>query len=256
MRKPRITGAGATLAAIAALGLAGCGSSTHHTTTTTAHHSNGCPSGSFRGADGECINPNQEAQTAGQYAQSATTPAPPPPPSCTATGFSGSSCTASGGTVFKLAHGSGTLHLPGLSARISSVTTSKTTSNGPGFGATATGEFVIIALNVTNTGGSPQTFGGLGTQTLLHVGSDTFSESFHAENGDASGTFLDSTATPIQPGEAETGKVIFDVPPAVAAGIATKRSAGVIVGKFGDDLSAVGTVPSPLGLITLPGAPT
>ncbi len=113
---------------------------------------------------------------------------------------------------------------------------------------------MIISLEVTNTTSSPQTFSGLGTQTSLLVGSAPYSESFNAENGTLTGTFIDPTAVPIQPGKSETGKLIYDVPPSVASTVTANPCAGLVIGKFGDDLSETQLLHSPLGFIVLKGA--
>lgn len=248
---------------VLALGLAACGSASHGSASTSITSAAGGLASSVC-AEMKAASPS----AAGPTCQGASsTGAPPPasgapaavrktrkgPPSCTSTGYAGSSCTAGDGLVLALAHGRGSLRLPGLRAHVVGVSTRKSTSNGR-FSATAKGEFVIITLQVTNLTDAAQSFSGLATQTQLRVGLGTYSESFAAENGATAGTFIDPTAIPIKPGKSETGKLIYDVAPGVASAITTNPSAGLIVGKFGDDLTMTQLLRSPVGFILLKGA--
>lgn len=158
-------------------------------------------------------------------------------------------CTLNGTFVW-LAHGTGQmLRLKTLDAQLLSIRSASSVSNGPGFTATANGTYLIFTLRITNVMSSPQAFGGIGsTQTVLSLGGSAYSDAFSAENGNDGQSFL-TQDTPIQPGESQTGDLIYDVPSAKAQTAISGRSGGLVIANFGGDLSQ--TIPADSGVITL-----
>jgi hypothetical protein len=176
------------------------------------------------------------------------------PPQCAATGFSGSECVASNGTTFKLAHGTGTLHLKSLDASVAGVRTADSLyDSAANSHVTPNGTFLIIALHVLNKSDSPAAFdgGGYQNQSLLQINGRTYQEDSHAEIfGDPQSPYGQDNS--VSPGESVTYDLVFDVPPHVAGGVTSNRRTGLIIGNYGDDFSL--SLPSTVGMITLKGA--
>ena len=156
--------------------------------------------------------------------------------------------------MFKLAHGTGTLHLASLDASVTGVRTAKSLYDSAAAStAVANGMFVIVTLRVVNNSGHPATFddGGYQSQALLNVNDQTYQEDSHAEiYGDTQSPFGQNS--PVSPGEAVSYDLVFDVPPSVANSITGNSRAGLVVANYGVDMSI--SMPSTVGLITLKGA--
>ncbi|WP_155891956.1 DUF4352 domain-containing protein [Conexibacter woesei] len=117
------------------------------------------------------------------------------------------------------------------------------TASSDGVHATATGAFVIVSVAVTNRTNSPQEFRGAGDETAtLVVDNRQYTQDTHAatEADDASFMFQMKT---IQPDEAQTGDLVFDVPEARVAAI---KDHGVILfadfGRGADENPPLGAI--------------
>jgi hypothetical protein len=121
-----------------------------------------------------------------------------------------------------------------LSAKVNGVSTASSYSAASGtITAVAHGRFVTVNLTVTNRLDSPQQFdGGTTGQVALSVRGKTYTPSFDAENEADQSSFMSANnSAPIQPGESQSGDVVFDVP-STAVNIALAHGA-VIVTDFG-----------------------
>lgn len=147
-------------------------------------------------------------------------------------------CTDSG-QFYELSTDDHAVSLAGLEAQFVSAHTETSLSDSSGVAsANANGVFLIITLRITNTGNQPQTVEEPGAESfaLSPLGSSaTYTESFNAENGPDEDSFI-SDDTPIQPGESQTGDIIFDVPPTALTTMQTSGAA-LVFGAFGVDLS-------------------
>jgi len=218
------------IAALAALGIAGCGGSTKTVTVPTPARTVTIPA-------------------APQQAATQTTTAASPTECRLALTLPNVSQCSSDGVTAALAHGTGVLHLKTLDAQVVAVRKETSISNGAGISATARGVFVIVALKVTNTSASPQNFDGIASnQTLLDLNGDSYSEALDAENQADQQSFLSQGDT-IQPGESLTGDLIYDVPPDRASNITTSPYNAVLVDDFGTNMNTTVS-----GLISLDGA--
>lgn len=161
-------------------------------------------------------------------------------------------CAEKSGQTIALAHGTQPLRLKTLTAQIVGVRTAGSVSSGDGaVSATATGVFLIVTLRVVNRTDAPQTFDGIGAaQVALGLNGATYTESFQAENQADQQSFI-SQSTPIQPGESQTGAVVFDVPPARARTLRAPDDV-LLVCDFGQSFSS--SVPPGAGMISLGGA--
>lgn len=101
---------------------------------------------------------------------------------------------------------------------------------------TAAGAFVVVTLAVTNKLDRRAYFDLAQGQARLAVGGRTYVEDFEAENGPVPDSFLFMDDSTLRPGETSTGKIVFDVPPAVAAGLTKPRSgADLLILNFTDE---------------------
>jgi hypothetical protein len=139
-----------------------------------------------------------------------------------------------------------TLHLTTLSARVLETRTARSFSVPQVHAAIARGLYLVIGLKITNLTDSPRSFNTnhatSTTQTQLIVGRNTYNDAFKAENTVDPHSFLTQASRLIKPHESRTGDVIFDLPPAVARGIAAGKAkeAGLAISNFGTTLPTAG----------------
>jgi hypothetical protein len=104
----------------------------------------------------------------------------------------------------------------------------------------ARGHFVVVTLRIASRTHRSEHFGGLGLsgQTALRVDGDTYEEDFDAENGPDPRAFA-WTRRAVQPGEPQTGDVVFSVPARIAAGVLRPGGRGgtLELADFGVDLT-------------------
>lgn len=97
--------------------------------------------------------------------------------------------------------------------------------------ATAQGRFAVVRITVTNHTHKPQSFDKFG-QAELQVKQDSYSTSLKGIEADPAAGLNDD----IEPGESETGDLVFDVPAALALA-AFPAHAALFMVNFGDDTS-------------------
>lgn len=236
----------AVVLGLTSIGLAGCGST--KTVTETVSPSSTSTSTSTTAPTAATTTPTTATTASGPPScQSATKPSDVNPVVC----------QASNGTYFKVATENHPIRLKTLTIEFVGAHSAPSVSTGNGGpSATASGTFEIITLRVTNNTTTPQTVESIGgdyfnLETLDGTGK-TFSESFQAENQADQNAFI-SNDSPIQPGGAQTGDIVFDLP---ASGLieVRKTGAGLVFGDFGTDLSSANAsnAPSaPFGLMII-----
>lgn len=139
------------------------------------------------------------------------------------------------------------LHLKSLTARLVDMRAAPKVGEGQAVTATAHGEFLIITLAVTNNLTTPQEFDsqpGVKPQVALTVGEGEtariYSQSFSASNQADRRSFM-SQVESIQPGETQTGDVVFDMPSPIASELATHSKTAqpsrLWTGDFGTEVS-------------------
>jgi len=98
----------------------------------------------------------------------------------------------------------------------------------------AVGMFVLVTLRVTNKISQPVNFwSSVDEQVSLVTANDrTYTPDFDAENGGIRDSFL-WLQKAIQPDQAQTGKVVFDVPPSIASNLSAPGT-GLVVLNFSD----------------------
>jgi hypothetical protein len=89
----------------------------------------------------------------------------------------------------------------------------------------AKGIYEIFTVRVLNKLHSPVSFDSSQDQTALVIGKNEYSENFDAENGNDQNSFM-WKSNDIQPGESQTGDLVFDVPNRAAALIAQDSRQG------------------------------
>jgi hypothetical protein len=116
---------------------------------------------------------------------------------------------------------------------------------------TASGEFIVASMTITNELPAPQSFDEAGTQQAgLILDGSVFKEDLAAENGADTQSCLRTHGTPIQPRASQTCDVIFDVPKSAAADLGKHGSGDLYLVNFGSDLSG-GAFPQTIGQIRL-----
>jgi hypothetical protein len=201
----------------------------------------------------ERVPASASATTASTSSTAPATTAPPAgPPPCASTDVAHAHttgrCKTPAGNVIHYGPKALTLHLKTLSARVENVRSAGTVSNGGSISATASGEYVIVALTITNETDAPEEFDGISAhQTELIANEKSYTEAFKAENEADQQSFV-SQSESIQPGESKTGDVIFDLPPAVARKVLAGEKGGLAVLNFGEESSSTA---SGFGVISL-----
>lgn len=122
-------------------------------------------------------------------------------------------CVSNGATLTFVNKGT-VAHLKSLDVKVNGVSTAQSYSSGNGVAsATARGTFVTVNLTVANRLDSPQQFDESDTgQVELQVGKSTYTPNFDAVNQADQQSFLSGNNNTIQPGESQSGDVVFDVP--------------------------------------------
>jgi hypothetical protein len=221
---------------IAALSLAACGSASTITKTVTA-------SAPKADTDAAAAQSAAASSTSAPAATTTTTSSTPSgPPDCTVatsqTDVRPTVCV-NNGSYLRVATDNHPLHIAGATVRFSGTHTATSLSDSSGVAsATASGTFLIVTLNVTNTGNSPHSVEtpGINQFALSPIGSNkNFSEDFDAENGADQNSFI-TNDNPVQPDGAQTGDLVFDIP---GSDLAKMRRVGAVVtfDSLGDDLS-------------------
>jgi hypothetical protein len=181
--------------------------------------------------------------TATPTATATTNAAESAPPNCqhlpNAPTFEGN-CVVNGAT-FLFENKGDTARLKSLAVKINGTSTAQSYSAGGGAtSATARGTFVTVNVTVTNRLDSPQQFDESDTgQVQLQVRQATYTPSFEAENQADQKSFLSANLEPLQPGESQSGDVVFDVP---TSRVATALNHGaIVVVDFGSTVSTTTT---------------
>jgi hypothetical protein len=191
-----------------------------------------------------------------------TTPAPPAAttttgtaiPDCNAvginpTGMHEGTCSHAGVT-WVIVDENHTLKLSTLWAQLAAIRASKTLIGG-GTTMSASGDFVIASVRITNKLPSPQAFDAANTrQADLILGGTIFKEASSAESGADPGSCLKRNGTPLQPSTSVTCDVVFEVPTLAASELGKHGSGDLFVVNFGSDLSG-GQYPQTIGQIRL-----
>jgi len=150
-------------------------------------------------------------------------------------------CKDGDGIPMTVANLATTLKMPEVSAKlITGPRRTKTLNDGTN-SETASGEYVVFGLAVTNRTQKPQTTALLGYKLLDASGAEytlDSNASLAVQDG-----LLEQNGKNLQPGLTQDGELAFDVPPAVAKQFAAKPGAGNIVitpfsGSDGTDNSA------------------
>jgi hypothetical protein len=147
------------------------------------------------------------------------------------------------------------LRLPGLTVEFVSARTASSLSASSGAAsAQANGIFLIITLRITNTSNAPQTVEEPWSnrfQLSPITSNANYSESFQAEDGPDQQSFITQDTTPVQPGESQTGDVIFDVPLSVMS-LMRHDGTTLVFGTFGQDVTSTSNSKStPLGIMVI-----
>jgi hypothetical protein len=160
-------------------------------------------------------------------------------------------CVSPNGAYNEVATDNHAIHIPGMTVQFKGARTTSSLSDSSGVAsAHANGIFLIITLKATNTGNTPQTAEQAGSSLFALsplTSQAVYTESFQAENQADPQSFISNDTTPIQPGESQTGDVVFDVPP---SNMTLMRHDGALLewAGFGTDvMSATGTASSPIG---------
>ena len=144
-------------------------------------------------------------------------------------------CENAAGNTVKYASPGHHLFLSGLTAQWVATHTAGAVGGGESSStAKAHGTFVIITLRLTNRETAPQEYKN--EQASLLIGGNTYTEAFDAENGPDQQSFIWKSSSKIQPQEAQTGDVIFDVPSAARQSLASEGGA-VTLKDFGEEES-------------------
>lgn len=239
-----------------ALSVVGCGSSKVVTVTASASNTSSSSTATASSTDSNGVVVPSSTNTNGTDTNGTgtgtTSSTPSGPPACSTVDLQTAKTCDLSGTSIRIVHGSALLRLKTLKVHVASVHTTSNVSAGSGFSSTAKGIYLIVTLTVTNTSNSPQTFDDVSAnQTSLNLNGTSYGEAFDAENTNDPNSFITNN-NGIQPGESQTGDVIFDIPPRKAAEAMSGDRSGLFVGNFGDDLSQ--SLPSGIGFITLKGA--
>jgi hypothetical protein len=97
------------------------------------------------------------------------------------------------------------------------------TVTGGGLTETATGEYVVVRISVTNTSSSSQSFAdGAEQAELLVLNSNAYQTDTLGQT-----TANDAWAATVAPGGTQTGDLIFDVPKSIAASVPSRSVLGV-----------------------------
>jgi hypothetical protein len=165
------------------------------------------------------------------------------------TGMREGTCTHAGVT-WTIVDEDHILKLKSLSAKLDTVRSTKTLASDTG-SMTASGEFIVASVTITNELPAPQSFDQAGTQQAgLILDGSVFKEDDGAENTADANSCLRTHGTPIQPHASQACDVIFDVPTSAAGDLGRHGSGDLYIVNFGSDLSG-GVFPQAVGQIRL-----